>query len=635
RILDTLLLKTRGNQCETSHRCLFRQNKKSYLHPQLSPLTRRFNNGIVLKDYLPQSSSLSSSTKSTIAKTNPSAIPAYSLESKDRSNLTSLRVFRENFYYFSHGMTNEAESTVLDNATKLPKLSGVLLAMQKQNPLSSSFWRIAGHAKAESTTFVITLNTDENKPMTHDMSSELIWKSHDDQHYIIVAKIASLPICLTCLSSNDERLAWDHYTSTLALSQDADIEIKTLAKRRKDEAMELRKGQLEEFWWEVEVVTAEKIFVAELRCIQLKNQVVDAKRHHLQFNSVPDQANKTSSLLISDEVAIDQHKQDDAVTRKRKSETLEENDFYDNYEEIVDEIQDNILIVDNINVRLRIEEWRKNSEHIYEIHKQDLLRYNIIDTISTSATGDRNIFGDIWSTLIDDMETVTSYSITNCDDEINNYGNNVLKNVTSIEKLKFAIKSNRSILRTNDNSKRLKRQVLNILKVYSKIDTIIKLGDLNLEFSVVEVSGPPTNPDHSHYVGDRNKIAKNLKVILNYCYNTYRGDFKQFRKIKVYGLQVYRNSFYIYSLSLPYSGVYYFKEEFVFDYPIITLLAFNTLPKFLGNLWRLRNIISSSAKDIISYIANEEESYDNEHNTDPNLEKLMLLDITQENILLE
>ncbi|CAG8445028.1 9463_t:CDS:2 [Funneliformis mosseae] len=205
---------------------------------------------------------------------------------------------------------------------------------------------------------------------------------------------------------DDERLAWDYYISTLAtLSQDADIEIKTLAKRRKDEAM-------------------------------LKNQVVDAKRYHLQFNSVSDQVNKTSSLLISDEVAIDQHKQDDVITRKKKSETLEENDFYDNYEEIVDDIQDNILIVDNINVRLRIEEWRKNSEHIYEIHKQDkfisqfvTLQYNRYDQYS--ATGTRNNFGDIWSTLIDAMETVTSYSITNCDDEINNYGKNVLKNVTS------------------------------------------------------------------------------------------------------------------------------------------------------------------------------------------------------------
>ncbi|CAI2201611.1 13770_t:CDS:2, partial [Funneliformis geosporum] len=69
----------------------------------------------------------------------------------------------------------------------------------------------------------------------------------------------------------------------------------------------------------------------------------------------------------------------------------------------------------------------------------------------------------------------------------------------------------------------------------SKIDTIIKLMELNLEFSVVEVSGSPSSPDHSHYIGDRNKVAKNLKIILNFIRTRYYGDFQEFRKIKVYG----------------------------------------------------------------------------------------------------
>ena len=67
----------------------------------------------------------------------------------------------------------------------------------------------------------------------------------------------------------------------------------------------------------------------------------------------------------------------------------------------------------------------------------------------------------------------------------------------------------------------------------------MKLYEVNLEFSVVEISGPPKDPDHSHYVGDRNKIAKSLKAILNYIRKKYHGDFQRFRKIKVYGIQVY------------------------------------------------------------------------------------------------
>ncbi|CAI2196570.1 10811_t:CDS:2, partial [Funneliformis geosporum] len=70
-------------------------------------------------------------------------------------------------------------------------------------------------------------------------------------------------------------------------------------------------------------------------------------------------------------------------------------------------------------------------------------------------------------------------------------------------------------------------------------------------------------------------------------------------------------------LSLPFSGVYYFKQEFMFDCPTITLLTSKALPKFLDNLWRIREIISSSAESITSYIENMRESDDDSNDTDP------------------
>ncbi|KAG9300325.1 hypothetical protein G9A89_011398 [Geosiphon pyriformis] len=150
----------------------------------------------------------------------------------------------------------------------------------------------------------------------------------------------------------------------------------------------------------------------------------------------------------------------------------------------------------------------------------------------------------------------------------------------------------------------------------SKIDAIIMLTELGLEFSVLEVSSSPSNSDHTHYVGDRNKIAKNLKIILNFIRKKHTGNFEQFRKIKVYGIQIYDKSFYIYTMSMPFHGIYYFKQEFNFECPTNSFLAFKTLPKFLSSLWRMRDIIISSAEDIISYVASSDQSGD-EDELDP------------------
>jgi len=76
----------------------------------------------------------------------------------------------------------------------------------------------------------------------------------------------------------------------------------------------------------------------------------------------------------------------------------------------------------------------------------------------------------------------------------------------------------------------------------NKIDAIISILELDLEFSTLEVSGSPSCLDHTHYVGDRNKTAKMLKIILNFIKTNYQGDFEKFRRIKVYGVQIYGKS---------------------------------------------------------------------------------------------
>ncbi len=74
--------------------------------------------------------------------------------------------------------------------------------------------------------------------------------------------------------------------------------------------------------------------------------------------------------------------------------------------------------------------------------------------------------------------------------------------------------------------------------------------DIGLEFSTLEVSGSPSKPDHTHYAGDRNKTAKMLKIILNYIYIKYPGDFEKFRRIKVYGVQIYGKFYEVYKYTV-------------------------------------------------------------------------------------
>ncbi|CAG8721875.1 20537_t:CDS:2 [Dentiscutata erythropus] len=48
-----------------------------------------------------------------------------------------------------------------------------------------------------------------------------------------------------------------------------------------------------------------------------------------------------------------------------------------------------------------------------------------------------------------------------------------------------------------------------------KIDVILELRNEKEEFSIIEISGPPLKKDWSHYKGDRLKIAKLLKTMVN------------------------------------------------------------------------------------------------------------------------
>lgn len=62
----------------------------------------------------------------------------------------------------------------------------------------------------------------------------------------------------------------------------------------------------------------------------------------------------------------------------------------------------------------------------------------------------------------------------------------------------------------------------------------------NLEFFIIEASGGPAQEDFEHFIGDRNKIAKNLKIMMKHIISL-RTDWTTYKAstLKLYGLHIY------------------------------------------------------------------------------------------------
>ncbi|KAG2236287.1 hypothetical protein INT48_001350 [Thamnidium elegans] len=86
------------------------------------------------------------------------------------------------------------------------------------------------------------------------------------------------------------------------------------------------------------------------------------------------------------------------------------------------------------------------------------------------------------------------------------------------------------------------------------IEGIIKNINLDIPFSLVEVSGSPIIPMTITIItkGNRNKLAKNLKYLFKVIISM-KGmpSFKSACKIKFFGIHVYCDQAYVYSMSMP------------------------------------------------------------------------------------
>ncbi|CAI2200158.1 9162_t:CDS:2, partial [Funneliformis geosporum] len=102
------------------------------------------------------------------------------------------------------------------------------------------------------------------------------------------------------------------------------------------------------------------------------------------------------------------------------------------------------LTVNNVCVRSKMEQWRCSSKYVEELHKQDLMRYNILDTTSSSATEARNLFKKDW----DDIDIEQDGRA----DDVKQYIKSISKNVNTAKKLRDVIRIECEKLRENGNT---------------------------------------------------------------------------------------------------------------------------------------------------------------------------------------
>ncbi|KAI9490305.1 hypothetical protein BDB00DRAFT_941095 [Zychaea mexicana] len=128
-----------------------------------------------------------------------------------------------------------------------------------------------------------------------------------------------------------------------------------------------------------------------------------------------------------------------------------------------------------------------------------------------------------------------------------------------------------------------------------------------MDFSLVEISGPPNANNHSHHIGDRNKLAKALKQQLKKIRRTITdGDVELYEAIKLFEVQVYgkyQSDMYVQE---PVRGVYVFDQVMVIQLlcPIGMITTF--MPKLVKDLWKLKvsykQFIISSSLTVTDYL---------------------------------
>ncbi|CAG8615435.1 8335_t:CDS:2 [Ambispora leptoticha] len=132
-----------------------------------------------------------------------------------------------------------------------------------------------------------------------------------------------------------------------------------------------------------------------------------------------------------------------------------------------------------------------------------------------------------------------------------------------------------------------------------KIDTIICMREEDKEFSVTEVSGPPLKNDWTHFMGDRMKIMKMLKTLMNQFAKLNPSS--DITLIRLFGLQAYLNELTIYEFKLKYTEVYTTEAILTFPLPKTWADMVNADKAIMG-LLKYEHLLSESSKTIRDFL---------------------------------
>ncbi|KAG2221026.1 hypothetical protein INT45_009275 [Circinella minor] len=120
-------------------------------------------------------------------------------------------------------------------------------------------------------------------------------------------------------------------------------------------------------------------------------------------------------------------------------------------------------------------------------------------------------------------------------------------------------------------------------------DGVIIHESSGLEIAIIEVSGPPQNGQHADFVGDRNKIAINLKrTMKKIIAKTPSANKAVLSNIVLLGIQMYKHHLYLYSLTMPAFDLYVFTEVQKIQLPVKIYDAHKNLPSMISALWMVK-----------------------------------------------
>ncbi|KAL9550805.1 hypothetical protein MBANPS3_004549 [Mucor bainieri] len=151
-----------------------------------------------------------------------------------------------------------------------------------------------------------------------------------------------------------------------------------------------------------------------------------------------------------------------------------------------------------------------------------------------------------------------------------------------------------------------------------KIDIIIHNKTLDLEIALVEISGPNRKANKAHYLGDRNKLAANMKSIYrDITHKNANNSRRSSKNLKVFGFQFYLDTIYMYSLCRGSDGFYVFVTEYTLQIPTSNNLL-HALPTFIAEVMLMRDLIAQTNRFLISYMFDDEDSTDSNQSSNLN-----------------